>query len=118
MIGTLETSSHATLAFGFGGHWEWIVVLVIGLLLFGRRLPEVGRGVGRSIVEFRKGIQGIEDEVDQAAKKPDSADAKAPEQLPSSEAPVGVVQPDTRSVSQQPASPVPPASGGVEPQGN
>lgn len=55
---------------GMPGGWEWIVILVIGLLLFGKRLPEIGRSVGRSIVEFKKGIKGIEDEVDQNATKP------------------------------------------------
>lgn len=51
---------------GMPGGWEWIIILVIGLLLFGRRLPEIGRSVGKSIVEFKKGIKGIEDEVDGA----------------------------------------------------
>jgi sec-independent protein translocase protein TatA len=55
--------------FGMPGGWEWIVILVIGLLLFGRRLPEIGRSVGRSIVEFKKGIKGIEDEVEDASTK-------------------------------------------------
>jgi sec-independent protein translocase protein TatA len=55
---------------GMPGGWEWIVILVIGLLLFGKRLPEIGRSVGRSIVEFKKGIKGIEDEVEQGAAKP------------------------------------------------
>ena len=45
-------------------------LLVIGLLIFGRRLPEVGRSVGRSIVEFKKGVKGIEDDVDDASDKP------------------------------------------------
>jgi TatA/E family protein of Tat protein translocase len=52
------------------GTWEMIVLLVLGLLIFGRRLPEVGRGLGKSIVEFRKGLQGIEKEVDEAVNRP------------------------------------------------
>ena len=52
------------LAFIFPGHSEWLVLLVLGLLIFGRRLPEVGRSLGRSIVEFKRGIKGIEDEVE------------------------------------------------------
>ncbi len=56
----IETS----LAFGFPGGWEWMVLLVIGLLIFGRRLPEVGRSLGRGIVEFKRGIKGIEDDID------------------------------------------------------
>lgn len=42
---------------------EIIVILVIALLLFGRRLPEVGRSLGRGIVEFKKGVKGIEDDI-------------------------------------------------------
>lgn len=60
-----------TLAFfGTIGLPEMIIIGVLGVLLFGRRLPEVGKSVGRSIVEFKKGLAGIEDEVDNAAKDP------------------------------------------------
>ena len=47
------------------GHWEIIIILVFALLIFGRRLPEVARSLGKGIVEFKKGVRGIEDEVDQ-----------------------------------------------------
>src|SRR5579859_7193793 len=40
-----------------------LVVLVVGILLFGKRLPEVGRSLGKGIVEFKKGLNGLEDEV-------------------------------------------------------
>jgi sec-independent protein translocase protein TatA len=46
------------------GSTEMIVLLVIGVLLFGRKLPEVGRYLGKGIVEFKKGINGLEDEID------------------------------------------------------
>ena len=49
--------------------WEWMALVVIGLLVFGRRLPEVGRSVGKSIVEFKKGIKGIEDEIDDESNR-------------------------------------------------
>ena len=51
------------LAFGFGSGWEILVVLVVALLLFGKRLPEVMRSMGRGIVEFKKGVRGIEEEI-------------------------------------------------------
>ncbi len=59
------------LAFGLPGGYEWIVLLVLGLLIFGRRLPEVGRSLGRGIVEFKRGIKGIDDEIDQESSRPD-----------------------------------------------
>jgi sec-independent protein translocase protein TatA len=49
---------------------EWILVAGVALLLFGKRLPEVGRSLGKGIVEFKKGLKGIEEEVDEAATRP------------------------------------------------
>ena len=46
------------------GTQEILVLLVLGVLLFGRRLPEVGRYLGKGIVEFKKGMKGLEDKVD------------------------------------------------------
>ena len=43
---------------------QWIVIVAIGLLIFGKRLPEVGHSLGKGIVEFKKGLKGIGDEVD------------------------------------------------------
>ena len=44
------------------GMQEMIILLIIGVLLFGRKLPEVGRYLGKGIVEFKKGIKGLEDD--------------------------------------------------------
>jgi sec-independent protein translocase protein TatA len=41
---------------------EMMVVFGIAVLLFGKRLPEVGRTLGKGIVEFKKGIRGLEEE--------------------------------------------------------
>ena len=49
------------------GAQEMIILLVISVLLFGRKLPEVGRYLGKGIVEFKKGIRGLEDELDTTA---------------------------------------------------
>ncbi|MCB9882723.1 MAG: twin-arginine translocase TatA/TatE family subunit [Planctomycetes bacterium] len=46
------------------GPQEMIVVLVVGLLIFGRRLPEVGRSIGKTLLEFRRGLQSFKDEMD------------------------------------------------------
>ena len=43
---------------------ELLVVLVIVLLLFGaKRLPEIARGLGKSLQEFKKGVKDIEHDV-------------------------------------------------------
>lgn len=52
--------------FGLGTQ-EILILLVIGVLLFGRKLPEVGRYLGKGIVEFKKGMRGLEDELDVTA---------------------------------------------------
>ncbi len=43
---------------------HWIILAVIGILLFGKRLPEVGRSLGKGIIEFKKGLKGLEDDID------------------------------------------------------
>ncbi len=41
---------------------EMIVIAVIGVLLFGKRLPEVGKSLGKGLAEFKKGMSGVEEE--------------------------------------------------------
>jgi sec-independent protein translocase protein TatA len=43
---------------------QLIIVLIVGVLLFGRRLPEIGRYLGKGLVEFKKGLHGLEDDLD------------------------------------------------------
>ncbi|GEM_PF-1242527 len=45
------------------GLGELILILIVALLLFGKRLPEVSRSVGKGIREFQKGMRGIEEEI-------------------------------------------------------
>jgi sec-independent protein translocase protein TatA len=53
---------------------ELLIVGAILLLLFGNRLPSVMRSMGRGVIEFKKGVQGIEDDIEQAAS--DKKDAE------------------------------------------
>ena len=48
------------------GPGELMVVGLIAVLLFGSRLPSVARSMGKSFIEFKKGMRGIEDEVNEA----------------------------------------------------
>lgn len=54
--------------FGGLGPTEILVIVVIGLLVFGaRRLPEIGKSLGKGIQEFKKGINTMRDEIEGAA---------------------------------------------------
>src|SRR5881398_90990 len=43
---------------------EVLIIAGLGVLLFGRKLPEVGRYLGKGIIEFKKGMKGLEDDAD------------------------------------------------------
>ena len=59
--------------FGEFSLFHWLIVAVIILLLFGNRLPSVMRSLGLGVVEFKKGLQGIEDDVKGATKIEDQS---------------------------------------------
>ena len=67
--------------------WEWIVILVIALIIFGNRLPDVARSIGKSLNMFKKGLKEgeeakdeIEDEVKKAAGDAAKESKKASDQ--------------------------------------
>ena len=67
--------SDITLAFGWPGPAEMIIIAVVGLLIFGNRLPEVGKSLGKGIVEFKKGLKGVQEDIETA--EPEDNDAKS-----------------------------------------
>jgi sec-independent protein translocase protein TatA len=48
------------------GATELMVVAFVSLLIFGNRLPSVMRSLGKSVTEFKKGVAGIEEDIDTA----------------------------------------------------
>lgn len=51
------------LAFMGIGVQEMLIIGVIAVLLFGTRLPSIARSFGQSVVEFKKGMREIEEDV-------------------------------------------------------
>ena len=54
---------------GFGSPIHWLIIALVLLLFFGNRLPSVMRSLGQGVVEFKKGLAGIEDDVKNSAGK-------------------------------------------------
>ncbi len=69
---------HAPLftALAFGG-WEWLVILIIVLLLFGNRIPGLARSLGKGINEFKAGLRDTDAKSDPPPAKPDKPEGKA-----------------------------------------
>lgn len=68
------------LAFMDVGGGEMLLIFVVILLLFGgQRLPELARGLGKSIREFKKATSGVEEQIKRALEEPEPpAKPKAP----------------------------------------
>lgn len=66
------------------GPAEMLFVGIIALLLFGKKLPEVARSLGKGVIEFKKGLRGIEDEMETNVYSPRN-DSSAARPLPKDE---------------------------------
>lgn len=72
------------LAFVNLGTWEIVVIAIVLVLLFGSRLPSIARSMGKSVVEFKKGVKDVKDDLDTSVNADDKSDE--PKKLEKSEA--------------------------------
>ena len=77
--------THIQYILGWTPGWpELVLLLVVAVLLFGRRLPDIARSIGRSLTEFKKGLKETQDDLEQATdmeegKKDIDQEPKKPE---------------------------------------
>jgi TatA/E family protein of Tat protein translocase len=45
------------------GTWEWIAIVIVFFIIFGKKLPGMMRTAGKSIAEFKKGFKGVEEKL-------------------------------------------------------
>jgi sec-independent protein translocase protein TatA len=60
--------TNTILAFGMPGGWELVVIVMVVILLFGaKKIPELAKGLGRGIREFKDASKDIKDEIENSA---------------------------------------------------
>lgn len=57
------------------GTWEFALLVAVGLLLFGKQLPEVGKQIGKGIVEFKRGLNQLKRQISDDAALRDARSA-------------------------------------------
>ncbi|WP_373418675.1 twin-arginine translocase TatA/TatE family subunit [Marinoscillum pacificum] len=66
---------NTVLAFGMPGGWELIVIILFVIIFFGaKKIPEIARGMGKGIREFKDATKEIKNEIDEASV--DTGDSK------------------------------------------
>ncbi len=61
---------NTVLAFGMPGGWELIVIILFVIIFFGaKKIPEIARGMGKGIREFKDATKEIKNEIDESGKE-------------------------------------------------
>ena len=81
-----------TMAMWMPGWPEMVIIAVVGLVIFGRRLPDVARNIGKSIIEFKKGMREVKDDLDTQSRIESSGRPKL-DQKPEPAVPESASQP-------------------------
>jgi sec-independent protein translocase protein TatA len=93
----LMNPSIYSLAFieGIGGPELMMIFFVVLLLFGGQKLPELARGLGKSVREFKKATAGVEEEIKKAMEAPAETPKPKLETKPAAEPKNSAVEPTT-----------------------
>ena len=83
------------------GGWEMVVIAIVILLLFGaKKLPELARGMGKAMKEFKKATKEVEDDIKSAMEEePEPPRKRNPESKPAQTEPVVAESEETQPTS-------------------
>ena len=88
------------------GPGEIAIVLVIALLIFGpKKLPELGKGLGRGMRDFKRAVTGDDDDERKDEEEKTKKTAELTETAPEPVAAVKIVEPSEVEIEVQPAAP-------------
>ncbi len=69
---------NTVLAFGMPGGWEWIVIGLFIVIFFGaKKIPEIARGFGKGIREFKDATKEIKQEINEGQKTEEKETSKS-----------------------------------------
>ncbi|MBP3639471.1 MAG: twin-arginine translocase TatA/TatE family subunit [Muribaculaceae bacterium] len=69
----MSTTAFIPLFLGNLRGWEWLIILLLVLLLFGgKKIPELMRGLGKGVHSFKQGIEEAKDEINRPVERDDS----------------------------------------------
>ena len=72
-------TSFFTLLFSMPGGSEWILIIIVVLLMFGgKKIPELMRGIGKGIREFKDAKGNLKNEIEEGMKEKDINDTTTP----------------------------------------
>jgi sec-independent protein translocase protein TatA len=60
--------------------WSIVLLLILGVILFGKQMPDVGKWLGKTVRSVKDGLQGVENEIEMPTRQPASLEAPRPPQ--------------------------------------